>query len=191
MQINLYWIAICLLLIPTFFCRTLRILRKQMVREIDSNGIIIIWDYKTLLFHKSLISFCMIFEFLNDVLFAIKWTERHSDFFFCMGRKALSLYFSKISMYWRFSILDVNTCVWLGISKQIKEKVLNTIFTYRCNSRHSQSLKTMQSNVCKTFERVFENLMTITDHFIVAIPFTRKSKRQWLLFFYVFINIMM
>lgn len=55
---------------------------------------------------------------------------------------------------------------------------MKRIFRYRCNSRHSKGLKTMQSNVFKTFERVFEILVTITVHFIVAIPFTRKSKRS-------------
>lgn len=134
---------------------------------------------------------CTISEFLTDVFFVIKQTEWHSGFFLLHGKQIPVSIFSKISMYWGFFILDVKTCVCLRIVKQIKEKFLNIIFRYRCNSKHSQSLKTMQSNVSKTFERVFENLMTITDHFIVTILFTRKSKRQWLLFFYVFINIMM
>lgn len=143
------------------------------------------------MFHIFLTTLCTISEFLHDVHFVIKKTEWRSEFFFCVKSKYLVSIFSKISMYWGFSTLDVKTCVWLRIVKQIKEKFLNIILRYTCNSKHLHSLKTMQSNISKTFERVFENLMTITDHFIVAILFTRKSKRQWLLFFYVFINIMM
>lgn len=78
-----------------------------------------------------------------------------------------------------------------GWEFKTKVKVLKIIFINRCNSMNPWHLKTMKNNVSKTFEKGFENQMTITGHFIVAIPFTRMSKRQWLLFFYVFINIMM